>query len=47
MKSQTEDRELFDLILRMLDYDPIRRYTLAEAITHPYFKWVSKRIFLD
>ena len=39
MKSQElEDRELFDLILRMLDYEPSSRCTLAEAMTHSYFK---------
>ena len=45
MKSQElEDRELFDLILRMLDYEPSSRCTLAEAMTHSYFKWVLKAL---
>ncbi|XP_054265556.1 dual specificity protein kinase CLK2 isoform X2 [Macrosteles quadrilineatus] len=32
-----DHRQLFDLISRMLDYDPSERITLAEAMRHPFF----------
>jgi CDC-like kinase len=32
-----EHRLLFDLIEKMLEYDPQHRITLADAIKHPYF----------
>jgi len=39
MKSDTEDeRQLFDLISKMLEYDPSSRITLKEALDHPFFK---------
>ncbi|KAH9599417.1 hypothetical protein LSM04_000302 [Trypanosoma melophagium] len=28
---------LYDLCQRMLDYDPLRRITAAEALQHPFF----------
>jgi CDC-like kinase len=38
MKSDNEDtRLLFDLISRMLEYEPSQRITLAEALKHPFF----------
>lgn len=38
MSSNTPDHvELFELIERMLDYDPEKRITLEEALAHPYF----------
>lgn len=33
-----EHQELFDLIMKMLDYEPSSRITLNEALQHPYFK---------
>jgi len=37
--SDDEDhRQLFDLIGRMLDYDPMTRITLGEALRHPFFE---------
>lgn len=33
-----EERELFDLIFRMLQYEPKQRITLAEALNHKFFK---------
>lgn len=32
-----EHRQLFDLIGKMLDYEPSERITLAEALRHPFF----------
>jgi CDC-like kinase len=32
-----DHRQLFDLISRMLEYDPSERITLAEAMRHPFF----------
>uniref|UniRef100_A0A1B6DEN0 Protein kinase domain-containing protein n=1 Tax=Clastoptera arizonana TaxID=38151 RepID=A0A1B6DEN0_9HEMI len=32
-----DHRQLFDLINRMLEYDPSERITLAEALRHPFF----------
>lgn len=37
---QSDDNDhtqLFDLILRMLDYEPSQRITLREAMCHPFF----------
>ena len=28
---------LFDLIFKMLEYDPVQRVTLKEALQHPFF----------
>lgn len=36
-KEDEETKELFDLIGRMLEYDPADRITLVEALQHPYF----------
>lgn len=33
-----EHQELFDIIIKMLDYEPSSRITLSEALHHPYFK---------
>ncbi|XP_026330209.1 probable serine/threonine-protein kinase dyrk2 isoform X2 [Hyposmocoma kahamanoa] len=32
-----EQRQLFDLIARMLEYEPAQRITLREALKHPFF----------
>ena len=32
-----ETLELFDLIDKMLDYEPSSRIRLVEALTHPFF----------
>ncbi|XP_026725988.1 cyclin-dependent kinase 11.1 isoform X3 [Trichoplusia ni] len=32
-----ESRQLFDLIARMLEYEPAQRITLREALKHPFF----------
>ncbi|XP_050562980.1 dual specificity protein kinase CLK2 isoform X8 [Spodoptera frugiperda] len=32
-----ESRQLFDLIARMLEYEPSQRITLREALKHPFF----------
>ena len=36
-KDDEETKQLFDLIGRMLEYDPVERITLTEALQHPYF----------
>ncbi|XP_037948898.1 serine/threonine-protein kinase Doa-like [Teleopsis dalmanni] len=37
--SDTEDHcELFDLIKKMLEYEPSQRVTLGEALRHPFFE---------
>jgi len=37
MGDSDEHRQLFDLIERMLEYDPQHRITMEEAIRHPFF----------
>uniref|UniRef100_A0A915CZM8 Protein kinase domain-containing protein n=1 Tax=Ditylenchus dipsaci TaxID=166011 RepID=A0A915CZM8_9BILA len=36
--NDVDHQELFDLILKMLDYEPTSRITLKEALQHPYFR---------
>ena len=36
-----EHRQLFDLIEKMLDYDPARRITMSEGMRHPFFSKLS------
>lgn len=36
--NDAEHRELFDLVQRMLEYEPSQRITLAESLKHPYFE---------
>ena len=38
---------LFDLINKMLDYDPAERITLSEALRHPFFDKVPSHLRLD
>jgi CDC-like kinase len=43
MLSQDAEHELlFDLIQKMLEYDPVRRITLKEALKHPFFQPLKK-----
>lgn len=32
-----EHSNLFDLVLKMLEYEPSQRITLREAMSHPFF----------
>lgn len=39
MRTDTEAaRSLFDLVVRMLEYDPAERITLEQALDHAFFK---------
>lgn len=43
MLSQDAEHELlFDLIEKMLQYDPAKRITLREALKHPFFHPLRK-----
>ncbi|KAI6227221.1 Serine/threonine-protein kinase Doa [Aphelenchoides besseyi] len=44
---ETETLELFDLIDKMLDYEPTSRITLAEALNHPFFARIPSHQRLD
>ncbi|XP_020291528.1 probable serine/threonine-protein kinase clkA isoform X1 [Pseudomyrmex gracilis] len=37
LSDDEEHRQLFDLIQRMLDYEPSQRITLKDALMHPFF----------
>ena len=41
MSDGDEHRQLFDLIERMLEYDPAHRITAAESMRHPFFDKLS------
>lgn len=43
-KEDPEHLKLFDLIARMLEYDPAKRISMAEAINHPFFDAVPSSI---
>ena len=38
MSDEQDHQQLFDLIEKMLDYDPKRRITLVDALRHPFFE---------
>ncbi|EPY87667.1 CDC-like kinase 4 [Camelus ferus] len=38
-----EHEKLFDLVRRMLEYDPVQRITLDEALQHPFFDLLKKK----
>jgi len=37
-----EHRQLFDLIEKMLEYEPTHRICLSESLHHPYFDRLSR-----
>ncbi|XP_012215873.1 dual specificity protein kinase CLK1 isoform X2 [Linepithema humile] len=37
LSDDEEHRQLFDLVQRMLEYEPSQRVTLKDALTHPFF----------
>lgn len=41
-----EHTQLFDLVLRMLEYEPAQRVTLREALNHPFFDKVPAHLQL-
>ncbi|VDM40575.1 unnamed protein product [Toxocara canis] len=48
MKSNdAEDMELYDIISRMLEYEPSHRMTLEDALDHPYFKRLPPHLRRD
>lgn len=36
-----EHAQLFDLMRRMLEFDPLQRITFSEALLHPFFAGLS------
>lgn len=36
-KRKEDERQLYDLVFKMLEYDPEKRITLREALKHPFF----------
>ncbi|XP_076307400.1 serine/threonine-protein kinase Doa-like isoform X2 [Tachypleus tridentatus] len=41
-----DQRHLFDIIFRMLEYEPSQRITLAEALDHPFFAKLPPELLL-
>lgn len=41
-RSQHVAPEAFDLLCKLIEYDPTKRITAAEALEHPYFKLEPK-----
>lgn len=43
MTTQSADHEqLFDLVQKMLEYDPTKRLSLDQALRHPFFTCLLK-----
>jgi len=38
MSDEQDHQQLFDLVEKMLEYDPKRRITLSESLRHPFFE---------
>jgi CDC-like kinase len=38
MSDEPDHQQLFELVEKMLEYDPKRRITLVETLRHPFFE---------
>ena len=46
--SESEDHLLlFDLVMKMLAYDPVERISLDEALRHPFFDHIPPQYRLE
>jgi serine/threonine protein kinase len=47
MSDLEDHNQLFDLIQKMLEYDPAERISLVAALKHPFFDKVPAHLRLD
>lgn len=46
LSTEPEHEELFDIVSRMLEYEPSQRLQLADALDHPFFARLPPRLRL-